>query len=249
MALFVLSDLHLSTAAQTDKSMEVFGARWQSYTERIKKNWTSLVTEDDTVVIGGDVSWALTLSEAESDFRFLHALPGKKILMKGNHDFWWTTLQKMHAFTQAHGFSDIEFLQNNAFLCDEFVVCGSRGWFYEVDSAAAATGADYEKMVARESLRLSLSLSQGQAIQAITPKKTELLAFLHFPPIWNGTVCEPILQTLKTFGVSRCYFGHIHGVSECTFEAEGILFTLTAADALSFTPKAIFKKENLCQDT
>ncbi|MBO7150517.1 MAG: metallophosphoesterase [Clostridia bacterium] len=240
MALFVLSDLHLSTAVETDKSMEVFGHRWQNYTERIQKNWSALVDENDTVVIGGDVSWALSLEEATSDFSFLHALPGKKIILKGNHDFWWTTLQKMTNFLNANGFCDMAFLQNNAFLCDSFIICGSRGWFYETDTAAAATGADYDKMIAREAHRLSLSLTQGKALQESLEKETELIAFLHFPPIWNGAVCEPILQTLKDFGIKRCYFGHIHGVSETSFEAEGIEFILTAADALGFMPKAIF---------
>ena len=240
MALFVLSDLHLSTGEQTDKSMEVFGHRWQNYTERIQKNWSALVGEDDTVVIGGDVSWALSLEEAISDFSFLHALPGKKILMKGNHDFWWTTLQKMNNFLSANGFTDMTFLQNNAFLCDSFIVCGSRGWFYETDTASAATGADYEKMIAREAHRLSLSLQQGKALQASLDKETEIIAFLHFPPIWNGAVCEPIMQVLKDYGIQKCYFGHIHGISEMSFEADGITFILTAADALGFVPKAVF---------
>lgn len=240
MALYVLSDLHLSLSAQTDKSMEVFGPRWANYTERIQKAWTALVEPQDTVLIGGDLSWALTLEEAKEDLAFLHSLPGKKILLKGNHDFWWTTLKKMNTYLEDNGYGDICFLQNSAYLCDGMVICGARGWFYEKDDAATHTGADYERMIAREVGRLELSLKAAEDLTEGMEDRPERIVFLHFPPLWNGTVCQPIMDVLTAHGIRRCYFGHIHGAAETQFEESGITFTLTAADALGFVPKRVF---------
>lgn len=235
MALFAISDLHLSTADNTNKSMEVFGQRWKDYTERLERNWRAVVTERDTVVIPGDISWAISLSEAESDFRFLHSLPGKKILGKGNHDFWWSTGAKMNAFLSGNGFGDISFLHNNAIPAEGKIIAGTRGWFQDDDSHG-----DCEKLIHREALRLRLSLEDAVRQRMELPD-AEILVFLHFPPVWNGTECRPFLDLLAEFGVKRCFFGHIHGmysVPQTVFH-EGTELTLLSADYLEFLPKRL----------
>ena len=232
MAIFAISDLHLSTADETNKSMEVFGRRWADYTERLRRAWTAVVSDSDTVVIPGDVSWATSLGEALSDLRFLEALPGKKILGKGNHDFWWATASKLSAFTEANHLSTISFLHNNAILVGDCAIAGTRGWFSEDDTVHG----DAEKLIRREAMRLQLSL---QSAKALSPART--LAFLHFPPIWNGQICRPILDVLHAHGITECFYGHIHGVYSipASFDYEGIRMTIIAADYLEFLPKRI----------
>ncbi|MBO5788541.1 MAG: metallophosphoesterase [Clostridia bacterium] len=240
MSVFVISDLHLSTLDSTNKSMEVFGQRWADYTNRLEQAWRRLVDEHDTVIIAGDISWALTLEEATSDLLFIESLPGQKILIKGNHDFWWQTASKLQAFCARHHLDSLHFLHNNAFLVEDFVICGSRGWYHDSDAEGAKQAlADYDKIVNRECIRLKLSLDQAHALaeEAVCPK--EMICFLHFPPIWCEKECAPILSVLKEYGVDRLYFGHIHGAVPTTFTHENIEMTLTAADALGFVPKLI----------
>ncbi len=233
MALYAISDLHLSTDASTDKSMEIFGKKWLGYTERLQKNWSAVVSSEDTVVIPGDVSWATTLQEAECDFRFLNSLPGKKILGKGNHDYWWSTAAKHRTFLETNGFHSISFLYNNAIRVGNFTVAGTRGWFQEDDREHG----DVEKLIRREAIRLELSLDFARAIS----DGTEILVFLHFPPVWKGQVCRPIVDLLLQNDIRKCYFGHIHGMYSLPsqFEFEGITFCMISADYLDFLPKRI----------
>ena len=154
MAVYVLSDLHLSTNQSTDKSMEVFGNRWQNYMNRIQTNWNRLVDPCDTVIVNGDISWAMTLEEAKSDFDFLNSLNGTKIISKGNHDFWWSTLSKINVFFEENGFDTIKILHNNAHVVGDFVICGSRGWYNDDKIATMPKTADYGKIVTREASRL-----------------------------------------------------------------------------------------------
>ena len=233
MALYAISDLHLSTADQTDKSMEVFGRRWTDYTHRLKRNWEALVTPEDTVVIPGDISWATTLEEALSDFLYLEALPGKKLLGKGNHDFWWATAAKHDAFFEKHGIKSIGFLHNNAYLVDGVTIAGTRGWFQEDDKDHG----DIEKLIRREAIRLELSLKEAQKIS----DGTEILVFLHFPPVWKDQVCRPIVDLLHAFGIGKCYFGHIHGMYAVPAKTvlEEIEFHMISADYLDFIPKRL----------
>lgn len=243
MALFTISDLHLSLNSTTDKSMEVFGKRWRDYVAKLEKNWRTLVSENDTVILAGDISWALSSDEAVEDFRFLESLPGQKIIGKGNHDFWWQTMSKLKAFKEKNGFSSVSFLYNNAYAVEDFIVCGTRGWFYDpaCDNIPAET--DFAKIVARETVRLRLSLDEAKKLQAISPEK-EILVFLHFPVVWAGKSSEELLAVLKEYGVRRCYYGHIHGTYDMVgdFEAEGIRFCITSADFLHFTPLFIPKE-------
>ena len=234
MAVFVISDLHLSINQSTDKSMEVFGVKWQNYMNRIQSNWNRLVAPSDTVIVNGDISWAMTLDEAKDDFEFLNFLNGTKIISKGNHDFWWSTLSKINVFFNDNKFESIKILHNNAHIAENFVVCGSRGWYNDDKISTMPPTADYQKIVAREAARLRKSLLDGEKLDA----KLEKLVFLHFPPVWGDFVCDEILAVLREFDIKRCYFGHIHGLYNipATFVHENIKFMMTSADFLNFTP-------------
>lgn len=240
VALFTISDLHLSTLAETDKSMEVFGRRWQDYVKRIETAWRRLITDLDTVVIPGDISWALSLSEAVSDLKFIDSLPGKKILGKGNHDFWWSTMRKHEELFQAEGISTISFLFNNAYETDDFIIAGTRGWYNDEDAANAPDNADFIKLTNREALRLTASLSEAKKIKDSSPQK-EIIAFMHFPPFWNGKASDSLIEILKRFEVKKVYYGHIHGnyTVAPSFTYDGIEMNIVSADYLEFTPKIV----------
>ena len=147
MAIYTIADLHLSINDQTNKSMEVFGARWSGYVEKLEQHWRNTVHQSDTVVIPGDISWALTLEEATQDLNFLHSLPGKKLIGKGNHDFWWSTASKIYSFFNENEIKSISLLHNNAYLLDDCIICGSRGWFYDEKQQKTVGDVDYEKIV------------------------------------------------------------------------------------------------------
>jgi predicted phosphohydrolase len=242
MALYTIADLHLSTLDTTDKSMEVFGRRWDGYMDRIKSNWCHLVEEGDTVVIPGDISWGLSLEEATSDLKFIDALPGKKILGKGNHDFWWSTMNKHSAHFEKHGISTISFLFNNAHETDDFIVAGTRGWFSDDDMQKTLNKADFAKLTAREELRLRTSLKAAKELSCASGK--EIIVFMHFPPVWNDTVSDGLMSTLKEYGIKRVYFGHIHGNYTLPHEFiyDGIKMRLISADFIDFTPKIVVKE-------
>lgn len=239
MALFVISDLHLDTRTN-EKSMEVFGNKWKDYIQRIKNNWTAVVSESDTVIIPGDISWALTLQDSLSDLKWINNLPGKKILMKGNHDFWWNTVTKMKNFFAANSLDTLEILYNNAIETEEYILAGSRGWF--VDKTIQSTNiltVDYEKILNREKIHLTMSLEIAKKIQKDTKK--EILVFFHFPPIWNDFECIEIINILKEYKIKRCFFGHIHGCYNISssFEYDGIQFKMVSADYLEFIPQIV----------
>ena len=238
--LYVIADLHLSTAEGMNKSMEVFGRRWSGYVERLEKNWRAVIEPEDSVVIPGDISWALTLPESATDLRFLDSLPGHKYIGKGNHDFWWSTAAKTEKFFEEQGITTISMLNNNAWVVEDFIICGTRGWFQDESIEKIPKNTDYDKLVAREAIRLSLSLEEGKKLAELNPGR-EMIAFLHFPPIWNGQECRPIVDVLLQYGVKRCYFGHIHGTytAPASFVHEGITFALISADFLNFVPRPI----------
>ena len=240
MSIFTIADLHLSTLESTDKSMEVFGSRWKDYTKRLENNWKKLISDEDTVIIPGDVSWALSLCEAESDLKFLDSLPGKKILGKGNHDFWWATMKKHTQFFDEKNIKTISFLFNNAHEVENYIIAGTRGWYHDEDSGNQPSGADFEKLTKREEMRLKTSLNEAKKLKELSPDK-EIIVFTHFPPFWNGKASENIVSTLLDFDIKRLYFGHIHGNYTVAprFEYEGIEMNLISADYLAFTPKII----------
>ncbi|MBR5139721.1 MAG: metallophosphoesterase [Clostridia bacterium] len=240
MAIFTIADLHLSTLESTNKSMEVFGNRWTDYIKRLENNWKRLISPDDTVVIPGDISWALSLPEAESDLKFLDSLPGKKILGKGNHDFWWCTMRKHDAFFEKIGIKTISFLFNNAIATENLIIAGTRGWYHDEDAGNQPSNADFLKLTSREAQRLKTSLTAAVKLKEENPD-SEIVVFMHFPPFWNGKASENIIAVLKEFGIKRLYFGHIHGnyTIDPKFEYDGIEMSLVSADYLSFTPKIV----------
>ena len=229
MALFVIGDTHLSLAV--DKPMDIFKG-WTDYVERLEKNWNKVVSPDDSVVIPGDISWAMGFGEAVKDFAFLDSLNGTKYILKGNHDYWWNTMSKMNKFLTENGFDTIHIIHNNAYSVEGFALCGSRGWFYDDSSE------DDKKVILREAGRLRASLEEASKLGG------EIIPFLHYPPIGDSRRCDEILDVLRDFPVSRCYFGHLHGFvspENARIEYEGIKFRLVSADYLGFTPYLITK--------
>lgn len=225
MALFALSDPHLSLGC--DKPMDVFSG-WQNYLERMEAGWRRVVAPGDTVVLPGDISWAMRLEHCVDDFRFLNSLPGTKILGKGNHDYWWTTMNKMQQFLDANGFDTLHFLFNNAFSCDGVSVCGTRSWFFDGKQEHD------DKMLNRELGRLKASLDSAS--------EEEKIVFLHYPPIYAGNRADKILDLLTQYHVHECYFGHLHGNAAAGAwqgEEAGIRFRLVSADSLGFCPRRI----------
>ena len=228
MALYVLGDLHLSLSS--DKPMDVFGAKWAEHDRRLRESF-SLLTPEDTTVLCGDLSWAMSLEEASEDLRFIDALPGRKIILKGNHDYWWTTAAKMHALFERLGLGSIEILHNNCCLYGELALCGTRGWFFEEDH-----GGDHDrKIMNREIMRLEASLKAAG--------EREKLCFLHYPPRYGADyVCREITALLEAYGVRECYYGHLHGPGQkgaVQGWVEGIHYQLVSADYLGFSPRKI----------
>lgn len=233
MSLFSIADLHLSLASP--KPMDIFGARWTDHTEKIEKRWRAVVNGDDTVVVPGDISWAIDLTGALPDLKFIDSLPGTKILGKGNHDYWWSTAAKIGNLFEAEGITTIRLLQNNAYECDDYIIAGTRGWYVD-DKLQQTETADYEKIVARENIRLRLSLEAADKLRAETGK--EILVYFHFPPTFRDFRCNEFIETMKEFGIKNCYYGHIHGnyLIPRTTVTDGISMTIVAADYLNFIP-------------
>ncbi len=226
MSLYVIGDTHLSFSA--DKSMAVFSG-WENYTERLRKNWQNLVEPDDTVVINGDVSWGMSLEESRADFEFLNSLNGNKIIIKGNHDFWWNTKTKLDLFFKENGFDTLNILHNNAYFADGFSIAGSRGWFFD----AEADG----KVMARECARIERSILSAKQLGG------ETVVFLHYPPVSMTKDCEQIVEVLAKHNIKRCYYGHLHSTAlKYAFNGEkyGIDFRLVSADYLEFCPKCVY---------
>lgn len=227
MSIFAIGDTHLSL--NSDKPMNIFKG-WDDYVERLSANWQAVVEPKDTVVVMGDVSWAMSLSEAQKDFAFLNELPGQKIILKGNHDYWWNTRRKMEDFFVENGFSTLHILHNNAFLVDGFSICGTRGWFYD------DTQSEPEKVLLREVQRLKTSIDAGRALGG------EPIVFLHYPPITLQQRCKPILDLLEQEKIERCFYAHLHGsaaYSSYRGEFQGTHFELLSGDFLKFCPKLI----------
>lgn len=224
MSLFAISDLHLSLGV--DKPMDVFRG-WDNYVQRLEENWQRLVRPEDTVVIAGDISWGLDLSETVEDFRWIDRMPGQKILLKGNHDLWFSTKTKVEKFFDENGFSTLHILFNNAYRYEDYVICGTRGWMNDQTD---------KKVLNRECGRLRLSLEEGKKLGG-TP-----LVFLHYPPLYGSGDCPEILEVLLSYGVKQVYYGHIHGYSSgyaINGERVGIDFRLLSCDFLQFAPKRI----------
>lgn len=207
--------------------MDIF-AGWNDYVERLSENWKKLVSCDDTVVIAGDISWAMRIEQTYTDFKFIHDLPGKKIFLKGNHDYWWGTKNKTDNFLRENKLDSISVLFNNAYTCGDYAICGTRGWFLENDTPEDI------KVLNREVGRLKMSLDR--AIKT----GLEPVVFLHYPPYYRGIECSEIMDVLCSYPVKKCYYGHIHGKKnfKLAFEGEykGINFRLISCDKVGFMP-------------
>ena len=229
MALYAIGDLHLCLGAP--KPMDVFGGNWTGYMDKLKEGM-DLITDADTTVLLGDLSWALSLEESAADFAWINDIPGKKIILKGNHDYWWSTAAKFSKFCEANGFENMNLLNNNCFKYEDWAICGTRGWFFEEERS----GAHDEKVFKRELCRLEASL------KAAGEKRK--MVFLHYPPRYKGYECKEILELLEKYEVRRCFYGHLHGGSH-KLAMEGVWdsveFRLVSADYLNFRPfKVIF---------
>ncbi len=221
MSLFAIADLHLSLGA--DKPMDIFPG-WAGYVEKLEKNWRENVRPEDTVVIAGDISWGLEIGETKEDFAFLDSLPGTKLLLKGNHDLWFSTKTKVERFFEENGFSTLKILFNNAYEYGDYAICGTRGWMNDQTD---------KKVLLRECGRLRLSLEAGKKLG----KKP--LVFLHYPPVYGGGECYEILDVLLEYGIERVYYGHIHGYSAgyaINGIRNGIDFRLISCDYIQFNP-------------
>ena len=226
MALYTIGDTHLSFSS--DKPMDVFGGGWEGYVDKLRLAFTT-VQPEDTVVLCGDLSWGMSLEEAREDFAFLNALPGRKLLMKGNHDYWWTTANKMRKFFEENGFTTFDILHNNCHFYGDIALCGTRGWFYEEDR-----GEHSAKIFNRELIRLEASLKAAG--------DKEKYCFLHYPPIYQGYRCQEIIDLLERYGVTRCCYGHLHGGSHrlaITGLQGTVDYSLVSADYLGFRPKLL----------
>lgn len=228
MALYAISDLHL--ALSTDKPMDIFGENWYKHDEKIKENWINKVTKDDTVLIAGDISWSMKMEEGAKELQWIHELPGKKIISKGNHDYWWASISKLNKL-----YDDISFIQNNFFIYEDYAICGTRGWmcpgsynFKEKD----------EKIYAREQIRLRLSLDEAKKAGY-----KKIVCMIHYPPTNEKFEPSAFTEIFKEYNIEKVIYGHIHGVSKNSKllqgEIDGIEYIFTACDYIDFDPITI----------
>ncbi len=227
MSIYTISDLHLSFG--TNKPMDIFKG-WENHHEKIKANWNRLVGVNDTVILPGDLSWALKLDETLNDFIFLEGLNGTKIIGKGNHDLWWSTRKKIEEFFEANNIKSVKLLFNNAFLVEDTAICGTRGWFYDCKEGDM-------KVLNREVGRLETSIKEGLKLS------DDIVVFLHYPPVYGEYVCKEIIEILKKYNIKTVYHGHIHGsgLNHSVNEYDGIKFKLVSCDCIYFTPTLVKK--------
>lgn len=224
MALYAIGDFHL--ALGMDKPMDVFGEKWANHEAKLKSAFSAL-TDDDVTVLCGDLSWAMSMESAREDFLFVNSLPGKKLIIKGNHDYWWSTAAKAERFFAENGIDSIGIIHNNFFSYGDFALCGTRGWFFEEEKG----GEHDKKIMRREIMRLEASLNAAG--------DREKLVFLHYPPVFLNYECPEILELLKKHNVRLCCYGHIHGKAcRCAFNGwkNGTEYRLVSADFVNFTP-------------
>lgn len=227
MAIYTIGDLHLSF--QNPKPMNIFGENWNNHEEKIKKDWISKVKPEDTVIHPGDFSWAMYLKDALKDFEYLNSLPGKKIMLKGNHEYWWTTVTNMKKFLNENNFQNIDFLQNNSIEVEDKIICGTRGWSLTNESE------EEKRLINREALRLELSIKS--ALDKNVENNKEIIVFMHYPPIVKQNIDNEFMRILRKYDIKRCYYAHLHGKSiqdAIEENVRGVEFKLVSADALDF---------------
>lgn len=231
MAIFAVSDLHLPLGV--DKPMNVFGSKWDNYVEKLKENWQKIVKPEDIVIMPGDISWATYLEDSVADFEYINSLNGKKVILKGNHDYWWTTMNKLSIFMAEHKFSTIEFVHNTAVMYGETAICGTRGWNIAHDNSSD----EDKKIFMREKQRMILSLEDAKR-----KKAKEIIVAMHYPPVEKDGLNRDFIEILKEYGVKKCVYGHLHAAAQnfaCQGDVDGVKLTLVSCDYLNFIPKLI----------
>lgn len=226
MGLYALGDTHLSLGVA--KEMDIFGGNWIGYMDKLEESLSAL-TEDDLFLLCGDLGWGMSLQQSLKDFQFLDKCPAKMILLKGNHDYYWESIQKMQRFFTENNLHKFSFLHNNCHFYQDVAICGTRGWFYEVER-----GEHSAKIFQRELMRLETSLKAAG--------EREKICFFHYPPIAKGYRCGEIMDLLSEYQVKHCYYGHLHGKQHriaVEGVVEGIEFHLISADYLDCIPKKI----------
>ena len=229
MSIYTIGDLHLSF--HENKPMSIFGENWEGHVEKIKKDWIKKVKENDLVIIPGDFSWSTYLNDTYLDFEYINNLPGKKLLLKGNHDYWWATLTRMRNFLIESNFKNIDFIYNNAYEYENCIITGTRGWMQTDDSQD-------QKLLKREAIRLELSINEG--IKKYGANK-EIIVFMHYPPISKSNLMHnetnEFIEIMQKYNIKRCFYAHLHSISiNDAVEGNyyGINFKLVSADGLDF---------------
>ena len=239
--IYIIGDLHLSNS--TDKPMDVFGMNWEDHDKKIEEDWNLKVKEDDTVILAGDFSWAMYLEESLEDFKFLNRLPGRKIMLKGNHDYWWQTVSKMKDFLADNNIENVEFLYNNAIEVEDKIFVGTRGWIFNEDSV------EDKKVIDREAIRLELSIKDAVKFGEESVRNREMIAIMHYPPISKhcmkngGGYKSPFLDIMKQYGIQKCYYAHLHGPSHkeaIEGNIEGVEMKLISSDFTGFKLTEIY---------
>ncbi|MDD5793403.1 MAG: metallophosphoesterase [Clostridiales bacterium] len=227
MSLYAISDLHLSF--NVDKPMDIFGDKWALHERKIESNWSNLITDEDTVLIAGDISWGMKESESKDDLNWINNLPGRKIISKGNHDYWWGSISKLNS-----SYDKIKFIQNNFYTYKDYAICGTRGWI--CPGSDKFTEKD-KKIYDRELIRLELSLSE-----AVKNGYEKFIVMIHYPPVNEKFQKSGFLEIFEKYKVKKVIYGHLHGMTEDKLASElngNIEYIMTSCDYLDFCPKKI----------
>ena len=225
MSIFVIADLHLSF--RVPKPMDIFGDNWTGHEEKIRKDWIEKVKENDLVVLPGDFSWETYLEDTKLDFSYLKSLPGKKLMLKGNHDYWWTTVTSMRKYIKEENFENIDFLYNNSYEIENKIIAGTKGWNISEEQEDI-------RLTKREVARLELSIKSG--IEKYGNDK-EIIVFMHYPPLTKNNIDTDYTRLMKKYGIKRCYYGHLHANSikdAVEGNVDGIEYKLVSSDGLDF---------------
>ncbi len=229
MALFAISDLHLSFGV--DKPMNVFGRVWKDYEKKIEKNWINQVNTNDTVIIAGDISWGIDFSESQKDFEYINNMPGKKIILRGNHDYYFSTKTKVENFLKESKFDTISVLHNNAFDLENYILCGARGWGITENTDKEAD----KKIILREEGRLKISIEEAKKIQEKYKekgRKKDIIAAMHFPPFTGN-----FQKMLEENNIKKCVYGHLHGYGHSLVKEgniNGVEYIMVGCDYTKF---------------
>lgn len=221
MKIFAISDLHLSI--NNPKPMNIFGEVWEGYEEKIFADWREKVSEDDIVLLAGDFSWAMKLEDTKKDFELIESLPGKKIIIRGNHDYWWKSISGVRAFVP----SGIYAIQNDALKFGNYIICGTRGW--SVPEEGAEQSKEDKKIFNREVIRLELTL---QTAEKMREEGDKVICMLHYPPCNFHKQDSEFTKLLEKYNVSAVVYGHLHGYKRATlkFSKNNIPYYLTSCD-------------------